>query len=83
MKSTRTATPAREPDISEGEDMNIKLKELHAWIEQRREELRDKSFEAMNSQQFSGRMVGEMYAAQASIYEKVNDRIAEMIKNDK
>jgi hypothetical protein len=37
----------------------------------------------MNSQQFSGRMVGEMYAAQASIYEKVNDRIAEMIKNDK
>lgn len=63
--------------------MSIDVKALREWIEKQREELKDKSFEAMNSQQFSGRMVGEMYAAQANIYDKVYDHITEMMVKDK
>jgi hypothetical protein len=83
MKSTRTATPAREPDISEGENMSIDLKALREWIDKRRVDLLNKSFEAKTSGEFAYQMVGEMYALQAKAYEEVYDHITEMIKKDK
>ncbi len=63
--------------------MSIDVRALRKWIEDQRQELLDKSFEAMNSGQFAGRMVGEMYATQAKAYEDVYDHITEMMKSAK
>lgn len=63
--------------------MSIDVKALREWIDKRRDELLDKSFEAKNSDEFACQMVGETYAMQAKAYQEVYDHITEMMVKDK
>jgi hypothetical protein len=63
--------------------MSIDLKALREWIDKRRVDLLNKSFEAKTSGEFAYQMVGEMYALQAKAYEEVYDHITEMMVKDK